>query len=281
MLLDKSIILLLPILAHAMPRWHWHHPSPSVDAVDAQPSPTAPMDLGESFIVGAEEDDTAAETGSGEGEDGAEGHDVDALARTETRTRTHSRSSTGLGGPTGISKTNIDPSSTGVTTSSGTSGLTPQLGDCKCGYVLSQHSNAYFPLSHTTSFSSLTGSVSQEEMSALGWQVTIDGGVGATSDDGTHAVGSLNALSGQDGALWLTVKGGQAKGGAVKVGEIVFKDAVTGGVFTMNAQLDSTPGTCQSIVCPSQLYTCRCRTEISLPTIPGEERAEMSRISRC
>jgi hypothetical protein len=58
----------------------------------------------------------------------------------------------------------------------------------------------------------------------------------------------MDTLSVQDGVLHMTVSGGQGSGGKVLGAELHFGQPLTGGVFTMEAQLDSTPGTCQAIV---------------------------------
>ena len=122
--------------------------------------------------------------------------------------------------------------------------------DCKCGYIVSAHSDAYFPLSHTTTFSSLPdGPVSSSALKNLGWIVS-EWGVGGAGPEGTRSIGTIDTLSIENGILSLTVPGGQQKGGNINAAEITFDtpNGVTGGVFTMQAQLDETPGTCQSIV---------------------------------
>lgn len=122
--------------------------------------------------------------------------------------------------------------------------------DCKCGYTLSAHSNAYFPSAHIVSFSSLpNGPLSISDLTNLGFEVNNQHQVGGVYK-GTKSVGSINALSGQDGALAMTVKGGQAMGGDIEAAEIIFQPegGMTGGVFGMEAVFDPTPGTCQAMV---------------------------------
>lgn len=244
MLVNRSLFLLLPVLAQAMPRWHWHHPSPAVDPVDPVLSPTLSIEIGQELAV-------SSTRGTPEDPDQLDA-EVEALARTRTRTRTRLQSSTALTSPTTLPIPSPSISASDAPTSSAIPDVlpAPAPADCQCGYVLSAYNNAYFPLSHSTSFSSLSGAVTQAQMAELGWEVAVGYQAGARNDDGTTPIGSLEALSGGDGALLLTVAGGQARGGEIKVGEIIFKEAVTGGVFTMNAELDATPGTCQSIVCP-------------------------------
>lgn len=126
----------------------------------------------------------------------------------------------------------------------------PAENDCACGYILSSHSNTYFPSSHITTFSSLPqGPLQVSDLAKLGFEVNNQWQVGGEYQ-GTRSVGSINALSGVDGALAMTVKGGQRMGGDIEAAEIVFQPegGMVGGVFGMEAMLSSTPGTCQSIV---------------------------------
>ena len=131
----------------------------------------------------------------------------------------------------------------------------PPAGDCKCGYILSAHSNAYFPSAHIVNFASLPqGPLQISDLSALGFEVNNQWQVGGAYQ-GTRSVGFINALSGLHGALALTVKGGQRMGGDIEAAEVIFQPegGMTGGVFSMEAMLDDTPGTCQSIVGPARI----------------------------
>ncbi|ODO01647.1 hypothetical protein I350_06471 [Cryptococcus amylolentus CBS 6273] len=121
------------------------------------------------------------------------------------------------------------------------SNSTSSSSDYSCGYILSSHSNAYFPRSYAVSFSSLSSLADSEFVITDGWQV---GGVGP---DGTRSVGSTENVKIIDGDMVLTVPGGQSVGGEVTAAEVTFREVVGGGVFTMEAQLDGGAGTCQSI----------------------------------
>ncbi|ODN74719.1 hypothetical protein L202_07048 [Cryptococcus amylolentus CBS 6039] len=57
--------------------------------------------------------------------------------------------------------------------------------NCSCGYILSSHSNAYFPKSHTVSFSSISS------VSDSGFGITNGWKVGSLGPDGTRAVGTF------------------------------------------------------------------------------------------
>jgi hypothetical protein len=123
--------------------------------------------------------------------------------------------------------------------------------DCSCGYVLTAYGNAYFPLAHITDFSKIpAGRVTASQLDALGWQVSEGWQAGAPGPNGTVGWGSINTFSSVSGHLHMTVPAGYKIGQKVPAAEITFNtpDGVTGGVFTLNAQLDDTWGTCQSIV---------------------------------
>ena len=117
--------------------------------------------------------------------------------------------------------------------------------DCRCGYILTSFANAYYPLSRTVSFSSLH---SASDLSDHGFDITLDEKIGAVGPGGTTCEGSASNVRIVDGVLEMIVPGGQKTGGVIKGAELCFSTAATGGVFTMEAKLDGTPGTCQSIV---------------------------------
>lgn len=110
--------------------------------------------------------------------------------------------------------------------------------DCPCGYVLSAEDDAYFPLHKTFDFSQIT---SNSALKAAGWNIET-GGIGG-NHDGNQCIGSEGNIRYSDGAMSLVVPAGKFSGA-----ELVYKDAVLGGMFTLDAQIDSTVGTCQSIV---------------------------------
>jgi hypothetical protein len=123
--------------------------------------------------------------------------------------------------------------------------------NCQCGYILTRHTDAYFPLARYTDFSDLQeGRVPPQRSKDKGWVVTDGYGVGAPGPDGTTPFGSIDTFSASDGVLQLTMPGGQAKRGKVRVAEMAFDTpkGMTGGVFTMQAQLDGMGGTCQAMV---------------------------------
>ncbi|WVQ81539.1 hypothetical protein IAT38_003663 [Cryptococcus sp. DSM 104549] len=131
-----------------------------------------------------------------------------------------------------------------TTAASSPTGTTSSSGSCECGYVLPAYDDAYFPSSHTVDFSTVAAGTS---FSSLGLEVTDGWRVGSTASDGTRCVGSTENVVISDGAMLLTVPGGQSTGGTVSGAEVAFSTIVSGGVFTMEAQLDAGHGTCQSI----------------------------------
>lgn len=141
------------------------------------------------------------------------------------------------------------PSPSASSAPNATTGNTP-TGDCKCGYVLSSFGDAYYDTVSVLSFETFADGPlgSASALSKFGWEINGSWKMGGAGPDGTVSTGSVDTLSVQDGVLLMTVPGGQKKGGTVKGSEINFAQALTGGVFIMDAQLDATPGTCQSIV---------------------------------
>ena len=149
--------------------------------------------------------------------------------------------------------------------------------DCACGYVLTAYGNAYFPLAHITDFTKLpAGKVTAGQLDALGWQVSEGWQAGAAGPDGTVGWGSIDTFSSKNGELHMTVPAGYHIGQKVPAAEITFNtpDGVTGGVFTMNAQLDETWGTCQSIVSSGRSREGRadCSSLTSEETMWGTSR---------
>jgi hypothetical protein len=117
--------------------------------------------------------------------------------------------------------------------------------DCACGYVLSAHFDAYFPLLKEISFASMPD-MPGSELDVLGLEVGR-WSIGSNYE-GTRSVGSMDNVYVKHGVLELRVPGGQSKGGSISAAEVLLKDVITGGVFTMEAKLGGNKGTCQSIV---------------------------------
>lgn len=122
--------------------------------------------------------------------------------------------------------------------------------DCKCGYVLSSFDDAYYDTVNVLSFETFANGPLgfASALDKLGWDINDSLQVGGPGPDGTVTTGSMDTLSVHDGVLHMTVPGGQGSGSKVLGAELHFGQLLTGGVFTMEAQLDSTPGTCQAIV---------------------------------
>jgi hypothetical protein len=126
--------------------------------------------------------------------------------------------------------------------------------DCKCGYVMSAYNDAYFPYHHSTSFTGgPEGPISSvDSLSAYKLRPSAEGQSMGVAGDAV-AVQSLSNIRINNGVLELVVPGGQT-GGEIKSAELTFDTVVTGGVFTMDAKIDDTPGTCQSIVSRSGVH---------------------------
>lgn len=145
------------------------------------------------------------------------------------------------------------PTTTAASAPNATTAVTP--GDCKCGYVLSAYDNAWFPQLKTFSFSTIQ---TTSALTAAGWQIS-EWPIGGTSPAGVKCQGKTENIKFADGAMELIVPANQFTGA-----EITFNTPILGGVLTMNAQLDKTPGTCQSIVgggegFPDSVHIrCRC-----------------------
>ncbi|KAI9636234.1 concanavalin A-like lectin/glucanase domain-containing protein [Dioszegia hungarica] len=117
--------------------------------------------------------------------------------------------------------------------------------DCACGYVLSAHSDAYFPLLKEITFASMPD-IPGSEFDALGLEVGR-WSIGCNYE-GTRSVGSVDNVYVKNAVLELRVPGGQSVGGSISAAEVLLKDTITGGVFTMEAKLGGNKGTCQSIL---------------------------------
>jgi len=115
---------------------------------------------------------------------------------------------------------------------------------------LTKYGNVYFPYSKTIDFTQLK---SLNDLNGQELSYNIDYQMGAASeDDGTICVGKASnyRFTGTKNGLQLVVPGGQTAGKGKKVtgAEIFFQKDILYGVMTANMKLDSTPGTCQSIV---------------------------------
>jgi hypothetical protein len=123
---------------------------------------------------------------------------------------------------------------------------------CDCGYTLTQYNNAYFRHLINADFAttSLSGTATGPDwLSQYGLGIADGWQSGSRAKDGTSPVASYKNVRVQDGALQLLVPGGQtAGGGTMSVAEIDGPSGMIGGVLTLNAKIDPTPGTCQSIV---------------------------------
>jgi hypothetical protein len=142
-------------------------------------------------------------------------------------------------------------SSAASTSASSSSGSTTSS-DCSCGYVLAAYDSVYYPYAAIVDFSTLSDQVfsSMDGLKSVGFTISDGWQIGATSTDGSGTIcyGSPSNLAINGGILELTVPGGQTADGSTSGAEMSFSTAVTGGVFTMDAMIDGTPGTCQSIV---------------------------------
>jgi hypothetical protein len=123
---------------------------------------------------------------------------------------------------------------------------------CTCGYTLSQYKNAYFRHAINADFTTtkLSGTATGPDwLSQYGLQIADGWQSGAQAADGTTPIASYKNVRVQGGALQLLVPGGQhAGGGTTSVAEIDGPSNMVHGVMTLNAKIDPTPGTCQSIV---------------------------------
>lgn len=113
----------------------------------------------------------------------------------------------------------------------------------------------------------------------------------ASEDDGTICVGKASnyRFTGTKNGLELVVPGGQKAGKGKKVtgAEIFFQKDILYGVMTANMKLDSTPGTCQSIVGPSPTAVQQVLAEKAVsdslhtpPTTRSTVRRSIERLSQ-
>jgi hypothetical protein len=126
---------------------------------------------------------------------------------------------------------------------------------CDCGFTLTQFNNAYFRRLLDADFTTTTLSgpaTSTSFLSDFGFFIEdgFQSGAPSTQPDGTKPIASFKNVRIQDGTLQLVVPGGQTitNGGTTSVAGLEGPTGVVNGVFTMNAKIDGTPGTCQSIV---------------------------------
>jgi hypothetical protein len=126
---------------------------------------------------------------------------------------------------------------------------------CNCGYSLSAYSNAYFRHQFLADFttSKLSGTATSADwLDDYGFSIGdgFQSGGQSNASDHTTPIASFKNVRIQNGVLQLVVPGGQkiTNGGTTSVAEIEGPGNVINGVFTMNAKIDATPGTCQSMV---------------------------------
>jgi hypothetical protein len=126
---------------------------------------------------------------------------------------------------------------------------------CECGYNVKSQSNAYFRHQFLADFtkSKLSGTATSPSwLESYGFGIAdgYQSGAQSEADDQTTPIGSYKNVRVNNGVLQLVVPGGQkiTNGGTTSVAELEGPTDVINGVFTMNAKIDPTPGTCQSIV---------------------------------
>ncbi|KAH7108290.1 hypothetical protein BKA62DRAFT_17326 [Auriculariales sp. MPI-PUGE-AT-0066] len=122
----------------------------------------------------------------------------------------------------------------------------PPADPCTCGYKLQGHGDAYFPKAFNADFSGLSGVATSPEFLGGALYITNGWQAGAVAADGTVPIGEVQNIRVNNGILELVVPGGQTAGGNTTVAQIE-GPVVIAGVFTMETQIDPTPGTCQSI----------------------------------
>ncbi|WWD03695.1 hypothetical protein V865_001751 [Kwoniella europaea PYCC6329] len=143
------------------------------------------------------------------------------------------------------SSTIAEPSSAAAQSTSSTlssNSTTSPPSECGCGYTLSENFNsAYYPKAKIIDFSTIADGT---DVTSLGFSTSNGDKIGASStvDPSSICVASSENVYISGGVLNIKVPAGQMTGG-----EIVFVEAVTGGVFSMEAKIDKTEGTCQSL----------------------------------
>jgi hypothetical protein len=127
---------------------------------------------------------------------------------------------------------------------------------CECGYNVKSQSNSYFRHQFLADFtkSKLSGTATSSSfLEDYGFWIAdgYQSGGQSGAADKTTPIGSFKNVRVNNGVLQLVVPGGQkiTNGGTTSVAELEGPTDVINGVFTMNAKIDPTPGTCQSIVC--------------------------------
>jgi hypothetical protein len=126
---------------------------------------------------------------------------------------------------------------------------------CTCGYKLTKYNNTYFRRLLNADFttSTLSGTATSASwLSSYGFLIEDGFQTGGQSDaaDHTTPIASYKNVRIQNGVLQLVVPGGQkiTNGGTTSVAGLEGPSGIINGVLTMNAKIDATPGTCQSIV---------------------------------
>jgi hypothetical protein len=126
---------------------------------------------------------------------------------------------------------------------------------CACGYSLSAYGNAYFQKALIADFtkSTLSGTATSSSwLSSYGLYIAngYQAGGASSAADHTTPIAHYTNVRIQNKILQLVVPGGQkiTNGGQTSVAQVEGPSGIVGGVFTMNAKIDATPGTDQSIV---------------------------------
>jgi hypothetical protein len=139
---------------------------------------------------------------------------------------------------------------------------------CTCGYQLKSYGNAYFRhlLSADFTTTSLSGTATGPNWLGQYGLYIADGyqsGAQSEQPDGTTPIAHYTNVRVQNGALQLVVPGGQkiTSGGQTSVAEVDGPSGIINGVMTMNAKIDPTAGTCQSIVSTALGFLCGRRAQ--------------------
>ena len=143
--------------------------------------------------------------------------------------------------------------------------LPQKRGDCSCGYRLSGYDEQYYPFGQNSTFVSYpNGAVqSTDAISDQGWIIQNGVRVGGTYNE-TTSYAVTNLVSVEDGIMILTFPGDQKEGANLSASEIRFKDAITGGVLSMDAQYSGVDGTCQAFVSGQRQSPAENSTPITL-----------------
>ncbi|WVR00139.1 hypothetical protein IAU59_007281 [Kwoniella sp. CBS 9459] len=123
----------------------------------------------------------------------------------------------------------------------------PEQSDgCSCGYTFTDHEDRYYPEKMVIDFSTLPDGA---DLTQYGFYVNNGDSAGpaSTTDPGRRCVGAAENVYVEGGILHLKVPAAPADAVAPTGAELIFNPDVTGGLFTMEAQVDATPGTCMSI----------------------------------